>query len=81
MKHELIRSGKRLSVNMSIDSGIVAAAKEAGVNLSKISEGALAIATREAQDARWKAENRDWIDAHRTWVDANQLPLEKYRLF
>jgi antitoxin CcdA len=81
MKHDPIASGKRKSVNLSIDTGIVAAAREAGVNLSQVSEAALRSAAKEALDAKWREENRGWIEAHRKWVEENELPLEKYRMF
>ncbi len=81
MKHDPIASGKRKPLNLSIDTGIVDAARAEGVNLSQVSEGALRLAAREAHDARWKNDNRAWIDAHRKWVEENELPLERYRLF
>lgn len=81
MKHDPIGSGKRKSVNLSLDTGIVAAAREAGLNLSQISEAALREAARKARDSAWKRDNQDWIAAHRDWVEANELPLERYRLF
>ena len=81
MKHETIASGARKSVNLSLDTGIVAAAREMGLNLSRISEAALRAATREAQDAAWKRDNAQWIAAHARWVEDNELPLERYRLF
>ncbi len=81
MKHDPIASGKRKPVNMSIDTGIVAAAREAGVNLSQVSEEAIRRAAKEARDAAWKEENKAWIDAHRAWVERNELPLERYRMF
>ena len=80
MKHEAVGS-KRKSVNLSLDTGIVAAAREAGLNLSQVSEAALRRATREAVDAAWKRDNREWIAANNRWVEENELPLERYRLF
>jgi len=81
MKHVPIRTSKRKPVNLSLDIGIVAAAREAGINLSQVSEVALRVATRIEQDRRWKEDNRAWIEAHAAWVDSNELPLERYRLF
>lgn len=81
MKHDAIASGKRKSVNLSIDTGVVAAAREAGLNLSQISEAALRDAARKAANAKWQEENRAWIEANNAWVEKNGLPLEKYRLF
>lgn len=81
MKHDPTFSGKRRPVNLSLDTGIVAAAREVGINMSRVSEEALRVATKAAQVERWKEENREWIDAHRQWVERNPLPLEHLRLF
>ncbi|WP_375396077.1 type II toxin-antitoxin system CcdA family antitoxin [uncultured Sphingomonas sp.] len=81
MKHDPIASGKRKSVNLSIDSGVVEAAREAGINLSKISEAALRNATKVERDRRWREENREWAESVNRWVEEHGLPLEKYRLF
>ena len=81
LKHDPVASGKRKSVNLSLDTGVVGAARKVGVNLSQVSEAAIRKAARSAEDATWKEENREWIAAHRRWVEENELPLEKYRLF
>lgn len=81
MKHDPIASGKRKSVNVSLDTGVVAYARSAGVNLSQVSEMALRRAARAAIDAQWEQDNQDWIIQHRQWAEENELPLEKYRLF
>jgi len=79
MKHDPIRTGKRKAVNVSIDTGIIAAAKEAGVNLSRVSEEALRIATKAAQEAKWREENAQAIDGWNRWYEKNGHPLDKYR--
>ena len=81
MKHDPIASGKRKSVNLSIDTGVIAAAREAGINLSQISEKALRDAAKIERDRRWREENREWAESVNRWVEENGLPLEKYRLF
>lgn len=81
MRHDPIASGKRKSVNLTMDSGIVAAAREAGVNLSQVSEAAVRQAWKDIREAQWKEENREWIAANNRWVEEHGLPLEKYRLF
>ncbi len=81
MKQDVILSGRRKPVNVTLDTGVVEAARSLGLNLSRISEAALREATRQAQDAAWKKDNAEWISAHRQWVEANELPLERYRLF
>ena len=81
MKHDPVASGKRKSVNLSLDTGIVEAARAAGINLSQVSEKAIQEAAKAERDRRWQEENREWIEAHNRWVENNPLPLQKYRLF
>jgi len=81
MKHDPISSGKRKAVNLSIDTGVVAAAREAGINLSQTCEAALRTAAKVERDRQWAEDNREWIEANNAWVEQNGLPLEKYRLF
>lgn len=81
MKHGPLSSGKREPVNLTLDTGIVAAAREAGLNLSQISESAIRAATKKMRDAQWQEENRAAIEAHNTWVEENGVPLARYRLF
>jgi antitoxin CcdA len=80
MKHDPIASGKRKSVNLTMDTGIVAAARAAGVNLSQVSEAAVRKAWKDIREAELREENRAWIEANNRWVEENGLPLEKYRL-
>lgn len=81
MKHDSIRSGKRKAVNLSLDTGVVAAAREVGLNLSHLCETALRDAAKKERDRRWAEENREWAEAHNRWVEENGLPLERYRMF
>lgn len=81
MKHDTIDSGKRKSVNLSLDTGIVTAAREAGLNLSKVSEAALREATQAERGRRWQEDNREALDGWGRWVEKHGLPLAKHRLF
>lgn len=81
MKQDAIASGKRKPVNLSLDTGVVEAAREAGINLSQTCEAALQAAAKAERQRRWKEDNREWIDAHNDWVEKNGLPLAKYRMF
>lgn len=81
MKHDPIASGKRKPVNLSLDTGIAAAAREAGLNLSQISEASLAAAVREARRARWQEDNRAALESSNAWVEENGLPFAKHRRF
>jgi antitoxin CcdA len=81
MKHDPITTGKRKAVNLSLDEGVVMAAREVGINLSRACETALRDAAKAERDRRWREENRDWAESVNRWVEENGLPLEKYRLF
>lgn len=81
MKQDSIASGKRKPVNLSLDTGIVEAAREAGINLSQVSEKAIRDAAKAERDRKWAEDNRDWAEAWNAWVEEHGLPLEKYRQF
>jgi antitoxin CcdA len=81
MKHDPITSGKRKAVNLSLDTGVVAAARNAGLNLSQVCEAAIRTATKAEQDRRWQEEHREAIEANNAWVEQHGLPLAKHRLF
>ena len=80
MRHDPIATGKRKSVNLSLDTGVVAAAREAGINLSQVSEAAIRAAAKSVQEEKWREEHRDWITANNAWIEENGLPLDRYRL-
>jgi antitoxin CcdA len=75
MKLEKIVPNRRRSVNVSLDTGVVAAAKAAGVNLSRVTEAALRVAVKQAEEARWREENRDAIARFNEWYTQNGDPL------
>ncbi len=81
MKHDPIASGNRKAVNLSLDTGVVEAARGLGLNLSKISEDALRTATREAHGRKWADEHRERIDAFAAWLDEHGMPFEDLRVF
>lgn len=81
MKHDQIASGKRKAVNLSLDTGVVAAAREAGLNLSQVCEAALRAEAKRERERQWRDAHRDWADSVNRWIDEHGLPLEKYRLF
>jgi antitoxin CcdA len=75
MKHDPITPCKRKSVNLSLDTGIVAAAREQGINLSRVTEAALRVAIKAEQERRWKEENRGWIADFSAWYEREGDPL------
>lgn len=81
MKHDPVVSGTRKPVNLTLDTGIVAAAREAGLNLSKVSEAALREATRQEQGRRWLEENREALEGWGRWYEKHGDPLADYKLW
>jgi len=81
MKIDPIASGKRRPVNLSLDTGVVDAAREAGINLSQTCEAALRAAAKAERERQWQEENKDSIEAWNAWVEEHGLPLAKYRQF
>ncbi|ATI43885.1 hypothetical protein CBW24_17260 (plasmid) [Pacificitalea manganoxidans] len=65
--------------NVTIDSGLLDAARSYGLNVSAISEAALDQAVRRAQADAWVAENQDAIDKRRDWVAQNGAPLARWQ--
>ena len=80
MRYDSIGSGKRKPVNLTLDTGVVEAARAVGINLSQACEAALREAAKSERDRRWKEENRAWAESVNQWVEENGLPLEHYRL-
>ncbi len=81
MKQDSIASGRRKPVNLSLDTGVVEAARTAGINLSQTCEAALRAAAKAERDRLWKEENKESIEAWNAWVEEHGLPLAKYRQF
>lgn len=81
MRQDSIASGKRKPVNLSLDTGIVEAAREAGINLSQVSEKAIRDAAQAERDLKWAEDNREWAGAWNAWIEENGIPLAKYRQF
>lgn len=81
MKHDSIASGRRKPVNLSIDTGVVEAAREAGINMSQVSEKAIRDAAKTERDRQWKEANREAMEGWNDWLDSNGLPYGELRLW
>ena len=79
MQDRPTRNKTKKSVNLSIDAGLVAEAKAAGINLSALLECALLSTVREKRWQKWREENREATDSMNRYVEQNGLPLRKYR--
>ena len=64
---------QRTKITMTVEN--LAAARELGLNVSAISDAAVAEAVREARAAAWAVDNAAAISERRTWIEANGTPL------
>jgi antitoxin CcdA len=82
-------SGARMSqttnskkpTNLSLDSGLINAARALEINLSKAAEDGVRVAVAREKAARWKTENLDAIESSNQWVETHGLPLERHKRF
>ena len=61
--------------NISLTAANLAAARELGLNVSAISDAAVAEAVRAARAGAWAVENAAALSERRTWIEANGMPL------
>ncbi len=80
MKHEAIVARKRKPVNLSLDADVVTAAREAGINMSRVTEVALRLATKEERERRWLEDNQGAIAAFSDWYEREGDPLAELRV-
>lgn len=74
------RSAKK-SVNLSINSDLLAVARELNINLSATMEAALAEAVKRKRGERWLAENQAAIAAYNERVDTDGVFSDGLRKF
>jgi antitoxin CcdA len=65
----------KLRTNVSLTASNLAAARELGLNVSAISDAALAEAVRAAKADAWVRENAEAIAERRAWIEAYGTPL------
>lgn len=68
-------------VNLSINSELLAAARELNINLSATMETALAEAVKRVRRERWLEENQDAISAYNERVDSEGVFSDGLRKF
>jgi antitoxin CcdA len=69
------------ATNVSIRSDLLAAAREAGVNLSATLERALMQELAEVKRKQWREENRDAIAAYNEYVEEHGTFSDDVRSF
>jgi antitoxin CcdA len=73
--------GKSVPTNVSLDSSLVAEARELGVNISRAASLGLEEAVASARAERWLRENGSALDSSNAYVEAHGLPLDALRQF
>ena len=72
---------RTIATNVSLDSALVAEARELGVNISRASAAGLAEAVAKARAELWLKQNRPALESSNAYVDAHGLPLQSLRQF
>ncbi|MAC78460.1 MAG: hypothetical protein CML66_10395 [Rhodobacteraceae bacterium] len=74
------RNTEKQRTNITVDARTLAEARALNLNVSAISEAALARAVREAAARSWAEENAEALAERRAWIDANGMPLAAYQV-
>ena len=74
-------SAPKKAANVSINTDLLAQAKELGVNLSQTLEKSLVSTIRAEKHRRWLEDNKGAIEAYRQHVEENGVWSEGIRLF
>ena len=72
---------RKRATNVRVRSDLLAAAREAGVNLSATLERALMEELAEAKRKKWRQENRDAITAYNEYVEKHGTFSDGVRSF
>ena len=75
------RSVQRKSTNLSLDTRLIAEAKNLDINISRVAEQGIAQAGAEEKARLWKIENREAIESLNEYVEKHGIPLEEYRQY
>jgi antitoxin CcdA len=81
MRRQGSRAIPKRATNVSVRSDLLAAAREAGVNLSATLERALLEELAEAKRKKWRQDNRDAITAYNEHVEKNGMFSDGVRSF
>jgi antitoxin CcdA len=75
------RRARKAATNLSLRVELVQRAKALGLNLSEVVDSALERAIREAEQARWLAENEAAIEYYNSVIEKHGLFGEEFRKF
>lgn len=69
------------ATNLSLNSKVLEAARELGMNISQTVDALLADEVKRRYWEQWNARNKGAIDAYNARIAKHGLPLAKYRTF
>ena len=81
MRRRTSQAVTKRATNVSVRSDLLAAAREAGVNLSATLERALMAELAEAKRKKWRQENRGAIAAYNEYIEKHGMFSDGVRLF
>ena len=67
------------ATNLSLNSKVLEAAKDLGMNISQTVDGLLAEEVKRRYWEKWNADNKEGFEAHNQLIRDYGLPLAKYR--
>ncbi len=73
-------TAEKQRTNVTLNATNLSAARELGLNVSAISDAALAEAVRAARVALWQKENAAAIAERRSWIESNGPPLADFQV-
>ena len=76
-----VQSGEKRRTNVTLDAGLLKDARALGLNVSAISETALAEAVRAARGEAWLRENAEALDERRAWIARRGTALADLQVF
>ena len=71
----------RIKVNLTLDAEVAQAARDLGLNMSRLAEAAIAEAAKAERNRIWREANAAALAAYATEVEDEGLPLTRFRSF
>jgi antitoxin CcdA len=73
-------TSEKQRTNVTLSAANLVAARQLGLNVSAISDAAVAEAVRKAKAEAWAKENAGAIAERRAWIEANGTPLAELQV-
>ena len=74
-------NSQKKATNLSLNSKVLEAAREMGMNLSQTVDTLLADEVKRRYWTKWNDDNKEAIDHYNARIESEGLPLAKYRTF